>query len=126
MQLTVLKLMSKNNDIIEDYKKKIGANITKYRKSRNISQKQLADKIGIAPQTLCCIETGINNPSFNVMILIADALELPLAYFFTFDEKTYDINDKELLFLASEAFSELDYDKRKTAFKLIKCFKEEE
>lgn len=107
------------------YKKRIGENISKYRKRSGLSQKILAQQAGITPQSLSCIETGINNPSFNVMIKIAKILNTPLAYFFTFDDKIYNIDDKELLFLAVEAFKELDYAKRKTAFKLIKCFKED-
>ncbi|CDE59810.1 helix-turn-helix domain protein [Fusobacterium sp. CAG:439] len=110
---------------ITDYKKKIGANIAKYRKTKNLTQRELAYLAGIASQTLSCIEIGINNPSFNVMIKIAMALEIPLSYIFTFDESTYDIQDKQLLFLASEAFKDLDYKDREIAFKLVQCFKTE-
>lgn len=46
-----------------------------------------------------------------------------MAYIFTFDEEIYNIEDKELKFLASEAFRELGYEKRQIAFKLIECFK---
>ena len=107
---------------VSDYKKKIGANIAKYRKAKGLTQRELAHLAGIASQTLSCIEIGVNNPSFNVVIKIAIALEIPLAYIFTFDESTYDI---KLLFLASEAFKELDYKDREIAFKLVQCFKTE-
>lgn len=53
------------------------------------------------------------------MIKIAIALEIPLSYIFTFDENTYDIQDKQLLFLAFEAFKDLDYKDREIAFKLV-------
>lgn len=112
-------------DYIKYYKKKIGENISKYRKIKGISQKVLAQQSGITAQTLSCIETGINNPSFNVMIKISQALDIPIAYIFTFDEAIYSIEDKELKFLVGEAFKELDYEKRQIAFKLIKCFKNE-
>ena len=110
---------------ISDYKKKIGANIAKYRKSKGLTQRELAHLAGIASQTLSCIEIGVNNPSFNVVIKIAIALEIPIAYIFTFDENTYKIQYEQLLFLASEAFKDLDYKDRQTAFKLIQCFKNE-
>lgn len=113
------------NDSIKRYKLKIGQNISKYRKLKNLSQKELASFAGINRQSLSCIETGINNPSFNVMIKIAQALKVPLAYLFTFDDDIYNIEDKELLFLASEAFKDLNYEQRKIAFKLIQCFKEQ-
>lgn len=60
---------------------------------------------------------------FNEIIKIAIALEIPISYIFTFDEYTYDIQDKLLLFLASEAFKDLDYKDREIAFKLVQCFK---
>ena len=104
---------------VSDYKKKIGANIAKYRKAKGLTQKELAHFAGITSQTLSCIEIGINNPSFNVMIKIAIALEIPLSYIFTCDEKTYDIQDKQLLFLAFDAFNDLDYKDREIAFKLV-------
>lgn len=114
-----------NKDSVTYYKKKIGENIAKYRKAKGLSQKQLATSADISPQTLSCIETGINNPSFNVMIKFAKALNIPLAYFFTFDDEIYTVKDKELLFLASESFKDLDYSQRQIAFKLIDCFKKE-
>lgn len=113
-------------DLVKYYKKKIGETIAKYRKLKGLSQKELAASADITPQTLSCIESGINNPSFKVMIKFADTLNIPLAYFFTFDDEIYNIEDKELIFLASEAFSGLDYEKRKIAFKLIECFKKEQ
>ena len=112
-----------NADYICEYKKKIGANIKKYRKSAGLSQEILAKQAEITPQTLSCIETGVNNPSFNVLIKIIHTLNIPIAYIFTFDEEIYNIEDKELKFLASEAFRELGYEKRQIAFKLIECFK---
>ncbi len=114
-----------DDETLKYYKKKIGLNIAKYRKIKKLSQKQLATSAGISPQTLSCIEIGINNPSFNVLIKIAHTLEIPMAYLFTFDEKIYNIDDKELLFLAVEAFKNINYSNRKIAFKLINCFKKE-
>ena len=54
--------MQDSNDI-KYYKKKIGTNIAKYRKLQNLSQKNLAEIIGIAPQTLSCIESACGRGS---------------------------------------------------------------
>lgn len=116
--------MMTSNPVIK-YKKKIGENIAKYRKLKKLSQKELSKFAGITPQTLSCIETGVNNPSFNVMIKISQALDIPLAYIFTFDDTIFNIEDKELLFLATESFKDLNYSQRKIVFRLIECFKEE-
>jgi transcriptional regulator with XRE-family HTH domain len=112
-------------DYIADYKRKIGENVRKYRKAQGLSQDYLARKAGITGQTLSCIETGVNNPSFNVLIKIIHTLNIPMAYIFTFDEEIYEIKDKELKYLVYDAFKDLDYKDRKIAFKLINCFKEE-
>ena len=117
--------MDNTQTTIGYYKRKIGENIAKYRKAKGLSQKEFAKSIGINAQTLSCIGTGINNPSFIVMLKIAQGLNIPLAYMFTFDDKIYNIEDKELLFMASEAFKGLSYEQRKIAFKLIDCFKNE-
>lgn len=123
---------SKKNDKTEDieetkdidyYKKKIGENIAKFRKEKNISQKSLAYSIGVTPQTLSCIENGINNPSFNVIIKLAQVLNVPLSDIFTFDDKSYTIDNKQLQELIYKAFKDLNYEKRKIAFRLIECLK---
>ena len=45
----------------------IGENITKYRKLNGISQKYLANRIGITPQGLAKIEKGFVNPKADTI-----------------------------------------------------------
>ena len=45
----------------------IGENITKYRKLNGISQKYLANRIGITPQGLAKIEKGVVNPKADTI-----------------------------------------------------------
>lgn len=96
MQL-ILNMMNKNDKIVVEYRKKVGINIKKYRQMRKFSQDELAKTIGITPQTLCCIEKGINNPSFSVLIGIVHALDIPLANIYMFDD-----NEKEFLTLINK------------------------
>lgn len=105
------------------YKVEIGKNIRKYRTEKGLSQERLAKLAEIAAQTLSGVETGATNASFNLMIRIVHVLEIPLAYIFTFDENIYSIADKELLYLATKAFKDLNFRERKIAFKLIDTFK---
>ena len=43
-----------------DIKKQLGQRIKQIRQQRGFSQEQFAEKIGIAPRTLCGIELGKN------------------------------------------------------------------
>jgi len=52
----------------------IGQKIRKIRKSKNITQTELAHMIGISPQQMYRIETGRSNTSFKTLSLIAKAL----------------------------------------------------
>ena len=52
--------------------------IAEVRKSRNMTQMELAKVVGIAQPTLCNIENGENNPSLDTFIKIAQALECSL------------------------------------------------
>lgn len=113
------------NITTNDYKKQIGVNLAKYRKAHKLSQSNLAKLTGISPQTISSIETGVNYPSIKMLVKFAQVINIPLAYFLTFDSNIYNTDDKELTFLAVEAFKELDYDKRKMAFRLIDCLKSE-
>lgn len=62
-------------------KKQLGIKIKKLRRSKGFSQEQFAEAIGIAPRTLCFIETGKN-------FLTADTLERIIT--------TLDITPEEL------------------------------
>jgi transcriptional regulator with XRE-family HTH domain len=62
------------NDLI-----KIGANIKRYRLQAKITQKELAEKIGITHFWLCKLEKGKqNNTTINLLIAISDELKIDL------------------------------------------------
>ena len=54
----------------------IGDNIRKYRKIKNITQKELGETIGISTTYLSDIETGRTNPSIKTLKKIAKGLEI--------------------------------------------------
>ncbi len=54
----------------------IGDNIRKYRKTNNITQKELGEAIGISNTYLSDIETGRTNPSIKTLKKIAKGLEI--------------------------------------------------
>jgi len=69
--------------------KQIGQNVKSIRKSKNISQLNLALAIGHkAVGTISMAEVGINNKHFNIehLVKIADVLEVDICEFFKHEE----------------------------------------
>lgn len=54
----------------------IGDNIRKYRKLRNITQKELGESVGISNTYLSDMEIGRTNPSIKTLKKIAKGLEV--------------------------------------------------
>lgn len=50
------------------------------RLKRGFTQQQLADTLNIALRSYQCYETGTRNPCYNLLILIADTLDVSLDY----------------------------------------------
>lgn len=61
----------------------VGKKISEYRKSKNITAKQLAEMVGVTPSLLSQIEKGTANPSINTLKMISKSLDIPLFTFFT-------------------------------------------
>lgn len=57
-------------------------NIREKREELGISQKELAERCGIAQSTLCDIEQGRSNPSMPVALKIAQVLKVSDIKFF--------------------------------------------
>jgi len=56
--------------------KELGANIQMQRKLKGITQVELAEKAGIALQTVRSVETGKSNMTFGMFNRILEALEV--------------------------------------------------
>ena len=57
----------------------IGANVKQARKARGITQRQLAEKIGIAEVTLRQYENGVRNIKLETLVSISNALNIMLS-----------------------------------------------
>ncbi len=66
------------NKKMENLKKIIASNLRQQRAKYKISQEKLAELTGISQQFICSIETEKANPSVEVMVKIADALNITL------------------------------------------------
>ena len=47
---------------------------------RNLTQQRLADTIGVALRSYQCYETGTRTPNYDLLVLIADTLDVSLDY----------------------------------------------
>lgn len=50
------------------------------RMNRNLTQQNMADNINVALRTYQCYETGTRNPSLDLLVQIADILDVPTDY----------------------------------------------
>jgi len=63
----------------ETFYKHLGLNIKRLRNQRNLTQQQLADKIGKGLNFMGKIEIAFSKPSLDTIIKIADALDVTVS-----------------------------------------------
>ena len=71
--------------------KELGNNIRKLRKSRDMTQEELASLLGISKIHLCSIETGKKDPSLRLLEKIADSLNVDPSFLVTKDENYFAV-----------------------------------
>ncbi len=101
----------------------IGAFIRRKSEDKKISQKELAELLGIAPPSLSNIERGLNYPDIDRLFKIAEILQ------FSFDELlctvdycigVLNVNDS-----LRNTICKLSPEKRQTLMKIVKTLVEE-
>ncbi len=60
----------------------IGARLRELRKHHRLSIQELADKVGLSIGMISQIERGLSTPSLRSLRLLAEALEVPVSWFF--------------------------------------------
>jgi transcriptional regulator with XRE-family HTH domain len=76
-----------------DTKKLIGMKIKELRRSKHLSQEQLAEKAEINAKYLSRMERGTENPTLDMLIKLANALEVEMWEMFDFG---HIVSHKEL------------------------------
>lgn len=61
-----------------DYRKILGKNILKLRKSLGLSQTQFADRIGVTAQAVSSYEKGATSPTLDVAIALSNAFDISI------------------------------------------------
>lgn len=103
-------------------KEKIGVRIKELRKSRGLSQEQLAEIIGIEQKHVSRLEVGKSYPTIDRLEKIAIALDVPMGSFFD------DIGGRVIYAEKAEKLTrmirELDENYQGIVFKLSQIMKE--
>ncbi len=63
---------------MKDSSKKLGENLKKIRTNKNITQTELAEKLGVNKSFVSNLENGKNNPTLLTITNIADVLSIPI------------------------------------------------
>ncbi len=69
--------------------KQIGNKVAYYRKLRNLTQDELADRVNISVSSISKLERGKynNNIPLSMLIMIAEGLRIDVSMLVTFDER---------------------------------------
>lgn len=76
-----------------------GKRLREVRKNQGLTQKQLADKLGLTKTSISCYESGSRTPTLDTLIDLANELGVELSYFLgtenyyvASDDSDYGIN----------------------------------
>lgn len=72
---------------MDNVKKKIGNNLKRLRRLKGLKQSELAELVGVEDKTISRIEVGGNYPSMDLLVRMAEALDIELTEFVNFSDK---------------------------------------
>lgn len=99
-----------------DIKQMIGIRIKKIRTKRGITQEQLSERININSKYLSSIERGKENPTLDILIKIAESLNVSLDDIFNLIQ-IEDPDQRKSLVMS--LLDEADDEQLKLAFKIL-------
>ena len=106
---------------MNNIKKLLGKKVKLYRELKNLTQEQLAERIGVNSRTVSLIETGNNFVTAETLYNIAHVLEVSPKKLFDFDDDfDFGTNVKQKLFDLINA----NEDKIYTIYKIVKGYVE--
>lgn len=75
----------------------LGEAVRSTRKSKNLSQEALVEKIGVCKRTIIDIEKNTGNPKFEILCMLVRELDLPLYQVFYPESTGKNLEVKNLL-----------------------------
>ena len=101
-----------------EIKELIGARIKSIRDAKGMTQERLAEVMDINSKYLSNIERGKENPTLDMLIKLANALEVEMWEMFDFG---HEVSRKELREDMGRFLKELDEEKLRMAVKLLRA-----
>ena len=101
-----------------DIKRLVGLRIKELRRHKILSQEKLAEVMGISPKYLSNIERGKENPTLDMFIKIADALNIEVSEIFDY---SHERSVKELRRLIVDSIKDSSEDKVKLLARIVKA-----
>jgi len=101
-----------------EIKELIGARIKSIRDAKGMTQERLAEVMDINSKYLSNIERGKENPTLDMLIKLANALEVEMWEMFDFG---HEVSLKELRETMGRFLKELDEDKLRMSVKLLRA-----
>ena len=86
----------------KQYRENIGRRISQLRVNEKMTQKSLAEKMGVSGQQLHNYENGISNIAAHKIVLCAKALNKPISYFYETCEENFQRPTSNIVTLATE------------------------
>lgn len=94
----------------------LGSVVRATRKSKNLSQEALAEKLGVCKRTIMDIEKNTGNPKFELLCMLVRELDLPLYEVF-YPESTDNSEMKNVLL---KELSDCSYYEMKVILSVVK------
>lgn len=86
----------------------LGEAVRSTRKSKNLSQEALAEKIGVCKRTIIDIEKNTGNPKFEILCMLVRELDLPLYKVFYPEMSEENLEVKNMLLQELDGCSEYE------------------
>lgn len=86
----------------------LGEAVRSTRKSKNLSQEALAERIGVCKRTIIDIEKNTGNPKFEILCMLVRELDLPLYQVFYPESVEKSIEMKNILMRELSGCSEYE------------------
>ena len=96
----------------------LGQLMRQARKSQGLSQEQLSERVEITPNYLSRIERGTENPTLDMLIRLADALEVEMWEIFDFGHK---VNRTDLKMTLNKLVRDADEETLRLAVKILRA-----
>jgi transcriptional regulator with XRE-family HTH domain len=97
----------------------LGLRVKELRRARGLSQEQLAEKMEITPNYLSSIERGRENPTLDLLTILARGLKIELVSLFNYAWQ--QMSDAELRQLIRSLSDNADSERLREMFMLIKA-----